>query len=362
MRVGSRRRLRSPHGRQRIRRERPSAATRPCRRNCRRRSRKRRVRTPRLPPCMPRFAANRHNSRAGRSPPACRLCPHPPWQWQDATPAAFRAAPGFRRAGHRATRVEPACTIARAFRPALILGACTRRAFRRPRRSSGRRSRSRTGACRARSSTQRAPRTCPTPRAPPPPLPRSPGKTRNCATARRNRRPPSLAAARARGAVARCATAGHASLGAVCRQCVDARARQARSAALSRSARRIRRRQASMRWLPRRRPACGCASRSRLRPTDGRCAGHRALTRTWDAGRASQRAAWTGVALVAAIVVAMAVLAVPLRDASHAPAPTSRTIVPCSPLPVRAPPKTSRCRARRRRSPLPTRARPSIAC
>jgi type II secretory pathway component PulM len=41
----------------------------------------------------------------------------------------------------------------------------------------------------------------------------------------------------------------------------------------------------------------------------------RALTRTWDAGRASQRAAWIGLALVATIVVALAVLAVPLRDA-----------------------------------------------
>lgn len=39
------------------------------------------------------------------------------------------------------------------------------------------------------------------------------------------------------------------------------------------------------------------------------------LTRTWDAGRTSQRAAWTGVALLVAIVAAIAVIAVPLTDA-----------------------------------------------
>jgi type II secretory pathway component PulM len=40
-----------------------------------------------------------------------------------------------------------------------------------------------------------------------------------------------------------------------------------------------------------------------------------ALTRTWDAGRASQRTAWIAIATVAAIAVAMIVVANPLQDA-----------------------------------------------
>jgi len=39
------------------------------------------------------------------------------------------------------------------------------------------------------------------------------------------------------------------------------------------------------------------------------------LTRTWDAGRASQRTAWIAIATVAAIAVAMIAVANPLRDA-----------------------------------------------
>ena len=40
-----------------------------------------------------------------------------------------------------------------------------------------------------------------------------------------------------------------------------------------------------------------------------------ALTRTWDAGRPSQRTAWIAIATVAAITVAMIVVANPLQDA-----------------------------------------------
>jgi hypothetical protein len=47
----------------------------------------------------------------------------PPWQWQDATPAAFRAAPDFASAGIRSAPASNRASITRAFRPALILGA-----------------------------------------------------------------------------------------------------------------------------------------------------------------------------------------------------------------------------------------------
>ncbi|HEY7788132.1 MAG TPA: type II secretion system protein GspM [Casimicrobiaceae bacterium] len=41
----------------------------------------------------------------------------------------------------------------------------------------------------------------------------------------------------------------------------------------------------------------------------------RSLTRTWDAGRASQRTAWTAIAIAVAIAAALVAFAFPLREA-----------------------------------------------